>query len=165
MPKSCSVFASCIAMAVSTGMAQQTLSQGPYQVLKTAKVGGLGGFDYIYADDASRRLYIPRGAVQGENPSAARVTVFNLDTLASVGEIPNTRANGAAVDTVSGHGFASSKPVAMWDAKTLALIKTIDMDPKCNPDGILADPFNQRIYVLSHPTMDATVIDAKDGTV
>jgi DNA-binding beta-propeller fold protein YncE len=47
----------------------------------------------------------------------------------------------------------------------MALIKTIEVDPKCSPDGILGDPFNQRIYVLSHPTMDATVIDAKDGTV
>jgi DNA-binding beta-propeller fold protein YncE len=145
--------------------AAAALAQGPYQVLKTAKVGGLGGFDYIYADEAGRRLYIPRGAVQGEHPTPARVTVFNLDTLAPMGEIPNTRANGAAVDTKSGHGFASSKPVAMWDTKTLALIKTIDIDPKSSPDGILADPFNQRIYVLSHPSMDATVIDAKDGTV
>jgi DNA-binding beta-propeller fold protein YncE len=138
---------------------------GPYKVLKTAKAGGLGGFDYIYSDDAGRKLYIPRGAVQGETPMPARVVVFDLDTLAKVGEIPNTRANGAAVDVKSGHGFASSKPVAMWDTKTLALIKTIDVDPKCQPDGILADAFNQRIYVLSHPSMDATVIDAKDGSV
>jgi DNA-binding beta-propeller fold protein YncE len=147
-------------LVVSTAIAQ-----GPYQVLKTAKVGGLGGFDYIYADDIGRRLYIPRGATQGATPTAARVSVFNLDTLAPVGEIPDTRANGAAVDTKSGHGFASSKPVAMWDTKTLALIKTIDVAEKCRPDGILADPFNQRIYVFSHPTMDATVIDAKDGSV
>ena len=146
------------AMAASAAMAQ-----GPYQALKTAKAGGLGGFDYIYADDVGRRLYIPRGAVEGATP--ARVTVFNLDTLEPVGEIPNTRANGAAVDPKSGHGFSSSKPVAMWDTKTLTLIKTIEVDPKCRPDGILADPFNQRIYVLSHPTMDATVIDAKDGAV
>lgn len=46
----------------------------------------------------------------------------------------------------------------------LALIKTIDIDAKRSPDGILADPFNQRIYVLSHPTKDATLIDAKTGT-
>jgi len=110
-------------------------------------------------------LYIPRGAVQGESPVAARVTVFDLDTLAPVGEIPGIRANGAAVDAKSGHGFASSKPVTMWDVKTLKVIKTIDVDPKCQPDGIVGDPFNQRIYVLSHPTHDATVIDAKDGTV
>ncbi|HYL77079.1 MAG TPA: hypothetical protein VEU96_22885 [Bryobacteraceae bacterium] len=151
-----------VLLALATASA---IAQGPYQVLKTAKVGGLGGFDYIYADDAGRRLYIPRGAVQGPTPSPARVVVYNLDTLAQVGEIPDTRANGAAVDTKSGHGFASSKPVAMWDTKTLALIKKIDVAEKCRPDGILADPFNQRVYVLSHPTMDATVIDAKDGSV
>src|SRR6266404_9681678 len=79
------------------------LAEGPYQVLKTAKVGGLGGFDYIFADDAGRRLYIPRGAVQGATPSPARVTVFNLDTLAPAGEIPNTRDNGEAVEATSGH--------------------------------------------------------------
>ncbi len=37
-------------------------------MLRTAKVGGLGGFDYIYADNTGRRLYIPRGAVQGATP-------------------------------------------------------------------------------------------------
>ena len=164
MRRFCSAAAG-IALIALIGMAQQASSPGPYKVLKTAKTGGLGGFDYIYADEAGRRLYIPRGAVQGETPTPARVTVFNLDTLAPVGEIPNTRANGAAIDVKSGHGFASSKPVAMWDTKTLALIKTIDLDPKCGPDGILADAFNQRIYIFSHPTMDATVIDAKEGTV
>jgi DNA-binding beta-propeller fold protein YncE len=145
--------------------AQQAPSTGPYKVLKTAKVGGLGGFDYIQADPAGRRLYIPRGGVQGDHPMPGRVTIFNLDTLAPAGEIPDTRANGAAIDEKSGHGFASSSPVAMWDIKTEKLIKTIDMDPKCRPDGIMADAYNQRIYVFSHPTMDATVIDAKDGKV
>jgi len=37
---------------------------GPYKVLKTARVGGEGGWDYIYADSAARKLYIPRGAVR-----------------------------------------------------------------------------------------------------
>ena len=145
----------------SLGLAQQ----GPYKVSKTAKVGGLGGFDYIFAVEVARRLYIPRGAVQGATPVAARVTVFDLDTLAPVGEIPNTRANGAAVDAKTGHGFSSSKPVAMWDSKTLAPIKTIEIDAKSSPDGILADAFNHRINVFSHPTKDATVIDAKNGEV
>jgi DNA-binding beta-propeller fold protein YncE len=145
--------------------AQEASTSGPYKVLKTAKVGGLGGFDYIQADTDGRRLYIPRGAVQGDQPLPGRVTIFNLDTLAPTGEIANTRANGAAVDVKSGHGFASSSPVAMWDLKTHTLIKTIDVDPKCRPDGIMADPFNERVYVFSHPTMDATVIDAKEGKV
>jgi DNA-binding beta-propeller fold protein YncE len=151
------------AIIASVGAAGQAPGAGPYKVLKTQKVGGTGGFDYIYADVAARRLYIPRGATQGATPMPARVTVFDLDTLAPAGEIPDTRANGAAVDVKSGHGFASSKPVAMWDTKTLKLIKTIDVQG--NPDGILADPFNQRIYVLSHAAPHVTVIDAKDGSL
>jgi DNA-binding beta-propeller fold protein YncE len=90
--------------------------------------------------------------------------VFNLDTLEPVGEIPDTGGNGVAVDPKSGHGFSSSKPVSMFDTKTLKLIKKIDVGA-AQPDGILFDTFNDRIYVFSHPTKDATVIDSKDGTV
>ena len=147
-----------ILMMAAGGVAQQAASAGPYKVLKTAKVGGDGGFDYVYADDAGRRLYIPRTGQTG-----ARITVFDLDTLASVGTIANANARGAAVDPKSGHGFGSSKPVVMWDTKTLATIKTIDVDG--GPDGILFDPFNARVYVFSHRAPNATVINAADGSI
>jgi len=65
---------------------------GPYKILKTAKVGGAGGFDYVYADSAGRRLYIPRTG------TGARISVFDLDTLEPAGEISNANARGAAVD-------------------------------------------------------------------
>ena len=135
MPRIAVVLAA-IGISASVSIAQPA-SSGPYRILRTAKVGGTGGFDYVFADAAGRRLYIPRSG-QG-----ARVTVFNLDTLEPVGEIPNTNARGVAVDPKSGHGFSSSKPVAMWDTKTLAMLKTIDVQG--NPDGILFDPFNQRV--------------------
>jgi DNA-binding beta-propeller fold protein YncE len=142
------------AALVGSAAAQQPPAGGPYKVIKTAKVGGAGGFDYVYADSAGRRLYIPRmGAM-------SRVTVFNLDTLEPAGEIPGVNARGAVVDPKSNHGFVSSKPVAMWDAKTLAVIKTIDVEG--NPDGILLDSFNDRVYVFSHIAPNATVIEAKD---
>ena len=129
-----------------------------YKVVKTAKVGGAGGFDYVYADVSERRLYIPRPAQTG-----ARITVFDLDTLAPVGEIPNANARGVAVDPKINHGFGSSKPVVMWDTKTLKTIKTIDVEG--GPDGILFDPFNERVWVFSHRAPNATVIDAADGAV
>jgi len=91
------------------------------------------------------------------------VSVYNLDTLELVGEIPNVSAHGAAVSSKSNHGFASSKPVAMWDTKTMAMIKTIDVDG--GPDGILHDAFNDRVYTFSHRAPNATVINAVDGTV
>ena len=157
MRRVCQGFAAVIAMAVFTVLAQQAPTAGPYKVLKTAKVGGDGGFDYVYADDSGRRLYIPR---TGATP---RIAVYNLDTLEPVGEIPKANARGAAVDPKSNHGFGSSKPVVMWDTKTLATIKTIDVQG--NPDGILFDPFNERVWVFSHSQPNATVIDSKDGSV
>lgn len=147
-------FVSMAAMLAVNGSAQ---SDGPYRVLKIVKVGGDGGFDYVYADVAGRRLYIPRS---GQNP---RVMVYNLDTLAAEGEIPKTGGHGVAVEHRSGHGFSSTSPVPMWDTKTLQVIKTIDVQG--SPDGIHLDPFNERIWVYSHRPPNATVIDAKAGTV
>src|SRR6266852_4242043 len=52
----------------------------------------------------------------------------------------------------------------MFDTKTMTLIKSIDVGA-ARPDGIYFDDFNDRVYVFSHPTKDATVIDSKEGTV
>ncbi len=153
--------------------AQQPSTTEPYHVLKRARVGGDGGYDYVYADVAGRRLYIPRG---GSRPVPAtdstpakpgtpgRITVFDLETLAPLGEIPESGGQGVVVDPTSGHGFSSSPAVTMFDTKSLTIIKRIAVAP-ARPDGILFDPFNRRVYVFSHPTRNATVIDAADGTV
>jgi DNA-binding beta-propeller fold protein YncE len=146
-----------IAAAASSGFAQPLPTDGPYKVLKTAKVGGEGGFDYVYADAHGRRLYVARSG------PTKRISVFDLDTLQPAGEIPDVSAHGTAIDPKSHHGFATSKPVIMWDSETLKIIKSIDVQG--NPDGLLFDPFNQRVYILSHAPPNATVIDAKDGSV
>ena len=112
MRRFCLMLAGGISVLTLITTAQPTATTGPYKVLKTAKVGGAGGFDYVYADVAGRRLYIPRYAA-----TRRRVTVFNLDTLEPVGEIADAARHGAAVDPKSDHGFASSKPVVMWDTQ------------------------------------------------
>jgi DNA-binding beta-propeller fold protein YncE len=89
--------------------------------------------------------------------------VFDLDTLKAAGAIANARARGVAVDPKSQHGFCSSSPVVMWDAKTLETIKSVEVQGR--PDGILFEPLTERIYVLSHSQPNATVIDAKEGSV
>ena len=146
-----------IAIVASLGLAQQAPTAGPYKVLNTAKVGGDGGFDYVNADVQGRRLYVPRSG------PTARITVFNLDTLEPTGEVPNINGHGAVVDPKSNHGFITSNPVVMFDSKTLAVIKTITVQG--SPDGILFDAFNERVYDLSHSAPNATVIDAKDGSI
>jgi DNA-binding beta-propeller fold protein YncE len=135
----------------------QPAPRKPLAVSKVSKVGGDGGFDYVYADAAGRKLYIPRTGESG------RICVYNLDTLEAVGEIAHVNARGVAVDPVSHHGFASSKPLAMWDTGTLSLIKTIEVQG--GPDGILFDPYNERVWVFSHKAPNATVVDGKTGEV
>jgi DNA-binding beta-propeller fold protein YncE len=140
-----------LAIALPASLAQA----GPYRVVKTARVGGEGGFDYVYADSAGRKLYIAR---TGATP---RIDVYNLDTLESLGGIPQVNAHGVASDTASHHGFSSSRPMAMWDTETLKRIKDIDVEGR--PDGILNDAFNHRTYVFSHAAPNVTVIEASTG--
>jgi len=151
------VLVAAMATLGSMGLAQQSPTTGPYKLLKTVKVGGDGGFDYIFADVKGRRLYTPRGGPKGH------LAVFNLDTLEPAGEIDNVSSGGATVDPKSHHGFSTTKPITMWDSTTLKVIKTINVDGR--PDGILFDPYNERVWVLSHQPPYATVIDAKEGTV
>jgi DNA-binding beta-propeller fold protein YncE len=144
-------------LACDSAPAQQSAEQGPYRVLKTQKAGGDGGFDYVYSDSDGRKLYVPRTG------SSKRISVFDLDSLQLIGEIPDVGAHGVAIDSKSHHGFASSKPMAMWDSNTLKVIKTIDVQG--NPDGILFDAYKDRVYVLSHSAPNVTVVDGNDGSV
>ena len=153
----CLIFMAAAAISASSGLAQQSSASGPYKVLKTVKAGGEGGFDYVYADADNRKLYVPRMG------PAKHIAVFDLDTLQPAGDLPDVGAHGVAADPLSHHAFATSKPVAMWDSATLKMIKTVEVQG--NPDGLLFDSFNQRVYILSHAAPNATVIDAKDGSV
>jgi DNA-binding beta-propeller fold protein YncE len=130
---------------------------GPYKVQRIQLVGGEGGFDYVTADPDARTLYVARSGSSGQ------IYVFNLDTLGQIATIPNTSAHGATVDTATGHGFATSKPVTMFDAKNFSVIKKIDVGG--NPDGYLNDTLNHRLYVLSHSAPNITVLDDKDGAI
>jgi DNA-binding beta-propeller fold protein YncE len=131
---------------------------GPYRILQKIKVGGIGGFDYVTADSEARRLYVARSGKV--NP---RLLVFDLDSLKQVGELDGISAHGAVVDPVSHHGFASSNPVTMFDARSLVTIKAVTVNG--NPDGLTSDPSNGRIYVLSHIAPNITVLDAADGAI
>src|SRR5579863_7586032 len=149
--------AATLAVTISLATVARAQNDGPYKIVKIQLVGGDGGFDYVTADPDGRTLFVARSGPAGH------IGVFNLDTLAQMGDIPGTSAHGAAVDTATGHGFATSKPVTMFDAKTFAILKKIDVEG--NPDGYLNDARNHRFYILSHAAPNITVLDDKDGTI
>ena len=168
-------FIGVVAILMSSGLVLNAQTDGPYKVLKTAKVGGEGGTDYIFADATGRRLYITRGATQAQPatdtrpdvPAAEkRLTIFDLDTLAPVGTINGVGGNGATVCSKTGHGFTSDHPQpSMFDVKTMKLIKTIEVPQGFSADGIYCDNSDDRVYIGSHPTKSLLVVDAKDGSV
>ena len=99
------MFLAAVAVVPMIALTAHAAADGPYHVLRVVKVGGEGGFDYVKADAADRRLYITR---RGKPPE---IDVFDLDTLKQVGKIPNVGGAGALADPKSGHGFASGNPI------------------------------------------------------
>jgi DNA-binding beta-propeller fold protein YncE len=152
-----SLIVAALAVILSFNCQAHAQDSGPYKVQKIQLTGGDGGFDYVTADPDGRNLYVARSGPTGH------IGVYNLDTLAEVGDIPGVSAHGGAVDTVTGHGFATSKPVTMFDSKTFAILKKVDVQG--NPDGYLNDAYNHHFYILSHSEPNITVLDDKDGSI
>lgn len=132
---------------------------GPgYKVIKTYKIGGDGGWDYLLADSAARRLYVSR---------ASHVIVLDLDSLKTVGDIADTPGvHGIALAPELGRGFTSNGregTVSIFDLKTLATSSKVKAGE--NPDAILYDAATKRVFTFNGRSHDSTAIDATNGTV
>jgi YVTN family beta-propeller protein len=133
-------------------------AEGEYKAIKQIQIGGGSGWDYLYADAASRRLYVTHGT---------KVVVIDLDTDKVVGEI---------LDTPGVHGFVpvpdlkrgfstngQENKVSVVDLETL---KTLSKVPTGgNPDALLYEPKAGEIWTFNGRGQSATVIDAKTGKV
>jgi DNA-binding beta-propeller fold protein YncE len=147
--------ASLVLIAAATAIA----AAGPgYKVVKTYKIGGEGGWDYLTADASARRLYVSR---------ATHVIVLDLDSGKNVGDIKDTPGvHGIALAPELGRGFTSNGregTVSVFDLKTLVTSNKVRVGD--NPDAILYDPATRRIFTFNGRSQDATALDAEKGTV
>jgi DNA-binding beta-propeller fold protein YncE len=127
-----------------------------YRLVKTVKIGGEGGWDYLAADGAARRLYVCH---------ATRVQVLDLDSLALVGEIPNTPgAHGVALAPDLDRGFVSNGRVATATVFELKTLKPLyEVKTGQDPDAILYDAPTRRVFAFNGRSRNATAIDAVSG--
>jgi DNA-binding beta-propeller fold protein YncE len=129
-----------------------------YKVVGRYPIPGVGGFDYVTLDGASRRLYVSHGT---------QVDVLDADSGKLVGTIPDTPGvHGVAIASAFKHGFTSNgreNKVSMFDPATLQLIKKIDVGK--GPDGIYYDQRTKRVFTNNHGSHDVTAIDAEKGEV
>jgi WD40 repeat protein len=131
---------------------------GGFQILKTIKVGGEGGWDYCTVDPEGRRLYVSR---------SNRVIVIDPDKGEVVGEIKNTSGvHGIAIAPKHKKGFTSNgkdNNVTVFDIKDLKELSKPEVGK--GPDGILYDGFSDRVFTFNGAGNDATAIDAESGKV
>lgn len=146
-----------VSVLIFTAVALAAADPG-YKVVNTFKIGGEGGWDYLTADAAARRLYISR---------ATHVIVLDLDSGKNVGDIADTPGvHGVALAPELGRGFTSNgreNTVSIFDIKTLALNSKVKVGE--GPDAILYDPASKRVFTFNARSQDSTVIDAANGTV
>jgi YVTN family beta-propeller protein len=157
MRQSCSMWLRA-ALFVSLFAIFSTAADPGYHVIKTYKLGGEGGWDYLNLDSSSRRLYISR---------ATHVIVIDADSGKPVGDIPDTPGvHGIALAPELGRGFVSNGregTVTIFDIQTLKLITTVTVGD--NPDAILYDPATKRVFTFNGKSHDSTALDAAKGTV
>ncbi|HKM68167.1 MAG TPA: YncE family protein [Candidatus Acidoferrum sp.] len=129
-----------------------------YKVTGHIPVAGEGGWDYLVVDADARRLYLSH---------STHVVVFDVDSHAVVGDIPDTQGvHGIALAPELGRGFISAgraNTVVIFDLKTFKMLGTVTTGT--NPDAILYDGATKQVFAFNGRSKDATVIGAADGKV
>ena len=144
--------------AMFSALACAAFAAESYHVIKRIPVPGDAGWDYITADSAGRRLYVPHGV---------EVVVLDLDSGSIVGKISGLEdAHGVAIAPELGRGFVdASDPgsVTIFDLKTLATTGKVKVGD--DPNGIIYDSKLKRIFTADRRSKRLTAIDAKTGMV
>jgi DNA-binding beta-propeller fold protein YncE len=127
-----------------------------YHLTRVIKLDGDGSWDYLYADSASRRLYVSHFST---------VAVLDMDTGKVVGEISGLDGvHGVAIVPEAGIGYASNgrgASISIFDLDSLAVTGRIPAGN--NPDAIIYDPVSGHVFAFNHGGGDVTVIDAATG--
>lgn len=147
----------CLGLAALGGSTLAQQSASGYHLVKTIKLGGMGGWDYLAIDPEARRLYISR---------QFGITVFDVDADKVVGQITTERTHGVAVAREFNRGFISvggNSTVVIFDLKTLAKLGEVKTDP--GTDAIIYDPASKRVFTFNgkEHANSSTAIDAATG--
>jgi DNA-binding beta-propeller fold protein YncE len=128
-----------------------------YRVLRTIKLGGEGGWDYVTVDSAARRVYIPR---------SMHILVLDADSGKVVADIQGMNGlHGVAVAPEFNRGFVTGNKteqegtVYIFDLKTSMLTTSIKSN-SIDTDSLLYDPSTKRVYINNGDGMNLTVVDA-----
>ena len=141
-----------IGAAISTPFNGQAQQKTGFKILANHPIKSPGGWDYILADGASKRVYVSHGN---------QVNVISTSGD-SIGVIPKTTGvHGIALAKAFGKGYTSNgraNSVTIFDINTLKVITELPISGQ-NPDAIFYDDFSKKIITCNGRSKDATIID------
>ena len=153
---SCLIFV--VIVSYAAGLFAQSAPSSGYHKTQEIILGGDGGWDYLTLDASARRLYISR---------STHVTIVDSDSGKEVGTISDTPGvHGIALAPELETGYTSNGrdgTVTAFDLRTFRHLAHIPVGT--NPDAILYEPATKRVFVFNGGSRNASVIDAKAGTV
>src|SRR5580704_2682644 len=128
-----------------------------YRVLRTIKLGGEGGWDYVTVDSAARRVYIPR---------STHILVIDADSGKVVTDIQGMNGlHGVAVAPEFNRGFATGNKseqegtIYIFDLKTLKLTSSIKSG-SIDTDSLIYDPDTKHVFINNGDGASLSVVDA-----
>src|ERR1700720_1411210 len=152
-----------VGLLVLVGSSLLVAAANEYHLLKKYSFGAAEGstreyFDYVTVDSAARRVYLSHGT---------EIKVMDADSGALIGNITGLKQDhGVAVASEFARGFISDGAqgkVIIFDLKTLKVTGEAAADK--DADCVIYDPFSKRVFVMDGDPHNATVIDAKSGSV
>ncbi|MEI6683916.1 MAG: DUF5074 domain-containing protein [Bacteroidota bacterium] len=130
-----------------------------YKIINKIRLEGNEKWDYLFSDDAAKRLYVSHGNM---------VQVVDEEKGTEIGRITGLDGvHGIAIAHDLNKGYISTKndnAVTVFDTKTFKVIKKIEISGK-SPDAILFDLFSQKVFVFNGHSNNASVIDAKTDEI
>jgi len=151
------MFALTAVLFASTASVQ---AQAPGHIPTTVwkiTIGGEGGWDYLTAAAASKRLYVLR---------SNRIIVLDTESEKVVGELAGTPGvHGIAIALKQAKGCTSNggdDTVTAFDLKTLK--ETGQVKVSGRPDAIMFEPTTNRVFTFNHGSKDATAVDPSSVT-
>ena len=131
-------------------------AEGQYRLIKTIQIGGGSGWDYLFAEPETHRLYVTHGT---------KVVVIDTEADKVVGEILDTPGvHGFVPVPALKRGFSSNgqeNKSSIVDLDSLKTIEKVATGP--NPDALLIEPKSGEIWTFNGRGQSATAYDAKTG--
>ena len=133
-------------------------AQSAMHVVDTFHIKSGGGWDYIFVDTASNKLFVSH---------STQVNVLDKNTGDSLGVIPGTiGVHGIALVHNLNKGFTSNgrlNNVFVFDLNTLQITDSIATGK--NPDAIFYDAYSKKIITCNGGSKDLSVIDPSTDKV